>query len=115
MLGEWLLLGLLALVALGITWRAPRRLALLWVLLVAGGLLAAGGWRWQRRLEAAKPGPAWAATKLPAPGRPGFATSDSCAACHPDQHASWHRSYHRTMTQVASPATTPADFGNVEL
>ncbi len=34
-----------------------------------------------------------------------FATSRSCRACHPDEHASWHHSYHRTMTQVATPDT----------
>jgi hypothetical protein len=115
MLSEWFLPGFLVLVALGMAWRAPRRPALAVVLMTALGLLGAGGWVWLRRAGATRPRIDWATAKLPAPGRPGFATSDSCAACHPDQHASWHRSYHRTMTQVASPTTTPADFGNVEL
>ena len=41
---------------------------------------------------------------------PGYATSDTCQACHPDQHASWHASFHRTMTQVARPENTRAPF-----
>jgi hypothetical protein len=53
------------------------------------------------------------------PGRPiqvaedGYASSQSCRACHPDQYASWRGSYHRTMTQIAGPDTVRADFGNV--
>lgn len=43
----------------------------------------------------------------------GYASSQSCQACHPDQYASWRGSYHRTMTQVAGPETVRADFGNV--
>jgi hypothetical protein len=43
----------------------------------------------------------------------GFASSQSCQACHPDQYASWRASYHRTMTQVAGPETVRADFANV--
>lgn len=44
-----------------------------------------------------------------------YATSDSCIACHPDQHASWHGSFHRTMTQPATPQTVVAPFENVTL
>ncbi len=51
----------------------------------------------------------------------GYAGSQSCAGCHPQNHASWHASFHRTMTQVASPAailapwigTTPPFEGRV--
>jgi hypothetical protein len=43
----------------------------------------------------------------------GFATSDTCRACHPDQYASWHASYHRTMTRLATPSTVLASFDGV--
>ncbi len=40
----------------------------------------------------------------------GYASSDTCRACHPGQYASWHRSFHRTMTQVATPTAVAAPF-----
>jgi hypothetical protein len=40
----------------------------------------------------------------------GYAGAESCAGCHPRNHASWHASYHRTMTQVATPATMLAPW-----
>lgn len=115
MQSEWFWVGLVGAVALVSVWRAPRRL--LWGgVLVASLVLSAGGARvWQKRRDAERPRAAWAATKLPETGRPGFATSDGCVSCHPGQHASWHRSFHRTMTQVASPATSPAAFDGVHL
>src|SRR5690349_4347418 len=47
-----------------------------------------------------------------APGD-GFASSDTCRACHPGQYASWHGSYHRTMTQLATPDTVATSFDGV--
>lgn len=66
---------------------------------------------------------AWWTAPLPAlngvrPGAlegQGFATSDTCLACHPDQHASWRASYHSRMTQLATPQAVLADFDQVEL
>jgi hypothetical protein len=29
----------------------------------------------------------------------GYATSQTCKACHPGQYETWHGSYHRTMTR----------------
>ena len=43
----------------------------------------------------------------------GYASSDSCQACHPSQVASWRASYHRTMTGIATPETVAADFDGV--
>lgn len=40
----------------------------------------------------------------------GFATSQQCQECHPEQYASWHSSYHRQMTQIARPETVLAPF-----
>ena len=40
----------------------------------------------------------------------GYVGSDSCRACHADEHASWHASYHRSMTQLATPESVQADF-----
>ncbi len=45
----------------------------------------------------------------------GFATSDTCQACHPAQYDTWHRSYHRTMTQAAMPSTVLGTFDDVVL
>ncbi len=45
----------------------------------------------------------------------GYVSSQTCQACHPQNHASWHASYHRTMTQVASPAAIVAPFDDVSL
>jgi hypothetical protein len=53
---------------------------------------------------------------LPREGRPGgYVTSDSCQACHPNEHASWHMSYHRTMTQYASPESVRGNFDHPPL
>ncbi|MCA9689722.1 MAG: hypothetical protein KC636_08930, partial [Myxococcales bacterium] len=55
-----------------------------------------------------------AATRLsgqvPVIGRPEYAGSDRCAACHPGEYASWRRSYHRTMTQLATPDVALGPF-----
>ena len=54
--------------------------------------------------------------QLPERGeRAGYATSDTCRACHPAQYRSWHDSYHRSMTQVATLDTVLADFDGVQL
>jgi predicted CXXCH cytochrome family protein len=42
--------------------------------------------------------------------KPGYATSQQCRDCHPEQYASWHASYHRQMTQVARPDTILGHF-----
>jgi hypothetical protein len=57
--------------------------------------------------EALRPG----TDGLPAEGlREAYATSSSCRACHPDDHASWYGTYHRTMTQVARPLAVQGVF-----
>ncbi|MSR21839.1 MAG: hypothetical protein EXR91_12850 [Gemmatimonadetes bacterium] len=49
--------------------------------------------------------------RLPGPvAERGFATSNTCRACHPDQYDTWHASYHRTMTQAATPSSVLASF-----
>jgi predicted CXXCH cytochrome family protein len=48
-------------------------------------------------------------------GEEGFVSSETCGACHPDQHASWRRSYHRTMTTLAAPDTVRGSFDGVAL
>jgi len=49
--------------------------------------------------------------RTPALGpRDGFASSDSCRACHPGQYETWHDSFHRTMTQRATPDAVVAAF-----
>lgn len=40
----------------------------------------------------------------------GYVTSQTCEACHPEQHFTWHESYHRTMTQVVTPETVFGAF-----
>ena len=39
-----------------------------------------------------------------------WTTSDTCAGCHKDQHASWYRTFHRTMTQEATPRSVRGRF-----
>ena len=39
-----------------------------------------------------------------------WAGSSSCAACHPDRHASWRRTFHRSMTQTAGPDSVVGRF-----
>ena len=39
-----------------------------------------------------------------------FVGSSACAACHPDQRASWSRTFHSTMTQRATPESVVGAF-----
>lgn len=39
-----------------------------------------------------------------------YKTSDNCAVCHYDRHASWARTFHRTMTQEANEQTVVGAF-----
>ena len=43
---------------------------------------------------------------------PPHSRADDCRECHRHNHDTWHASYHRTMTQLVTPATAVADFGN---
>jgi hypothetical protein len=45
----------------------------------------------------------------------GYASSQTCKACHPSHYETWHDSYHRSMTQVASPETVRADFNGIQI
>jgi predicted CXXCH cytochrome family protein len=57
-----------------------------------------------------------AVADVPKAGRPGgYVSSDTCRACHPDQHASWRRTFHRTMTQAATPESVQALFAGQTL
>ena len=68
-----------------------------------------------RRTDAARRRAAELATEAPQATRPGYATSNRCEACHPEQYDTWHHGYHRTMTTYASPETIKGDFNNVHL
>ncbi len=73
--------------------------------LVAGSvLLAALAWRLAPALFAGE----FSQTFAPQPHD--WATSDTCRACHLDQHASWHRTFHRTMTQEADAGSVLGRF-----
>ena len=45
----------------------------------------------------------------------GYASSDTCRACHPAQYDAWHGSFHRTMTQMPTADTVRADFDGVRV
>ncbi len=45
----------------------------------------------------------------------GYASSETCRACHPHHYDSWHSSYHRTMTQVPTEDSVIADFDDATL
>lgn len=82
--------------------------------LVATTAIAHARWlrqdtRRQRSLDALRPGLPRATTEG------GYASSDSCRACHPAQYATWHRSHHRSMTQVARAADVAAPFSGETL
>jgi len=83
-----------------------------WRTLVAitGCAAALLGWLWRMRSEAVQAVQDERAAHAPLSGRDGFASSDTCRACHPGAYASWHASYHRTMTQPASADSIRAPF-----
>ena len=93
----------------------PRR----WLLRLLAGtglagalaLLWAGLWQARQRTEQRLRLVAGLAAALPHEDRePGYVSSATCQACHPDQHASWTKSYHRTMTQAALPENVAGRF-----
>lgn len=45
----------------------------------------------------------------------GYASSQTCKACHPSAYETWHGSYHRSMTQLPSPETVRANFDGVQV
>lgn len=101
-----------------------------WVLLIAGPLVAAVVLARRGRPRAAVAGAAAAAGLacgwwlIAAPKAPTVVgsgshhdpaptvTSSACAQCHPRQYDTWFRTYHRTMTRDASPGTVKGDFAN---
>ena len=108
---EWLLAGLMAVLALfflvyGAGGRRPWGLAFVLALtaIAATSTLAP---------RHAEPGSLQDPT---AQGRPvkaeelGYVSSETCRSCHPREYATWHRSFHRTMTQVVGPDTVLSDW-----
>ena len=106
--------------------------AILFVLLLVGGLLALpvvrrrskyqvliigaiGAWTAVSAWSSINPRNSWV-SEPQITGRPirsagdDFATSKTCKACHPHKYATWDASYHQSMTQVASPATILGRF-----
>ncbi|MBL4689192.1 MAG: hypothetical protein JKY37_31660 [Nannocystaceae bacterium] len=92
--------------ALSVARRAPRFSAWLlfgpavaWLVVVSVGLLVT------------------ATRQFPVPDRGAVepAGSETCARCHPQQHASWFASYHRTMTQKATGDAVLAPFAGESL
>jgi predicted CXXCH cytochrome family protein len=67
---------------------------------------------WVARRQSSERSHSYAALreKVPEPAIPGYATSNRCRSCHPQQYASWRRTYHSTMTQLVSEATVQGDF-----
>lgn len=113
---EWVIVALLlavALVPLGRRVRSPRVWA---VLTLCYGFALGAAALWQGRLDGKEKRRAAIAAKTPHPRETGgYARSDNCKACHPEQYDSWHRSYHRTMTQLPSTQTVRGEFDNVTL
>lgn len=82
---------------------------------LASGLAVAAAWVWLTSAPAA-PGPRDTPANRPVQQLDGgYASSDTCRACHPSQYATWRASYHRTMTQVASSESVRADFAGVQV
>lgn len=79
-----------------------RGLALLGIVLIAGGAWSA--WQWPRPPAVAEPELAADPVEWPA------VSPATCAECHPGEHESWHRSFHRSMTREATPENVKARF-----
>ena len=111
---EWLLLGVLLLLALG---SIARKVRFGWAVAFGfAALTAASGVIWQSQLDRRTASRDQLIKTTPTEGRPGgYIGSDSCQSCHPSQYASWHQSFHRTMTQHATPQTVRGNFNHTEL
>src|SRR5262245_10738887 len=115
MIFEWLTVSLLlAVVFIALGRRLRSFLSWLCLLLIFGLTVGAMAWRQGEIRDKAKSRAALA-EKTPPQSRSGYASSDICRSCHPDQYASWHRSYHRTMTQLPSAQSVQGNFNNVTL
>jgi predicted CXXCH cytochrome family protein len=116
---EWLLVAGLVVFGLVVVakQRGRRPQMAIYLATTAATVAAFGAWGWSARASRELATVSFRATTLPREGRPedGYVSSDRCAACHPDEYASWHRSYHRTMTQWATPETVRANFDNQKL
>ncbi len=130
------LAGAIALVVSRFRWRLQNRVLRL-VLVAAfftAALFAGAAYQSDQRLRLASAERLW--SQLPKPGGPtgvardpaalreapnapsarpsdplaGYASSDTCVACHPGKHASWHASHHRSMTRPATPENVLGSF-----
>ncbi len=116
MLAEWLLISMLLGVTLLILKRQLRSAAAWSCVGVFLALTASGTILWKNRIQTRMQARSEFLQKLPAQGRTdGYVGSETCQACHPDQHTSWHRSFHRTMTQVATAQSVRGKFDQVKL
>ena len=101
----------LALVPIGLAFRAPWLRAGLVVCWIGVGLAAPSVLTIYRSAHAvAKP------VNRPVERlREDYVSSKECGACHPHEYDAWRQSWHRTMTQVASPEAIFGDFDGVDL
>jgi predicted CXXCH cytochrome family protein len=113
---EWSVAGLLLAAALWPLVRKTRSWSARAGLTFLIGATALGGFAWKSRAHSKVMARQQFRDSLPAEHRAGgYAKSDACRSCHPDQYASWHRSYHRTMTQRATPEAVRGAFNDVTL
>jgi predicted CXXCH cytochrome family protein len=113
---EWSVAGLLLAAALWPLMRASRSWSVRATLLVLISATVLGGLAWSSRAHNKLQAKVQFEQRLPTESRPdGYVKSETCRACHPEQHASWHGTFHRTMTQQATPAAVLGDFNNVTL
>ena len=110
-LEEWLLAGMMAVLALlFLIYGAGRRHP--WGLAIVLALTAIAA---TSSLAPRRPEPG-SLQDPSAQGRPvkaeelGYVSSETCRSCHPREYATWYRSFHRTMTQVVGPHTVLSDW-----
>ncbi len=117
MWAEWLLyglIGILALISLVIVpmsagWIRPRTAAIVSLCLIGVPLFLT--LLVETPVERPAVSDTSTAADVPALRNDGlFARSDSCRSCHAREYETWHASFHRTMTQVASPESVVAPF-----
>ena len=84
---EWLAFIFLMLLALALFWRlAGVSAALRWTFLALLAGTVIGAWQWNKRWSSRLQAHQAFHEKLPSEGGPhGYASSDTCHSCHPDQ------------------------------
>ena len=92
----------------------PSSAALIWLVVGLVVVSTRLGWAVMTSREMSPPEASITNRPIQVPSD-GYASSRTCAACHPAQYATWRGSYHPSMTQIATPESVLADFDGVRV